>query len=710
MNLHLKLIRPFDLLRLYAPVLLILCYFACPVFSAPSILKLEKVIGDPAFRHSGDIVDIVPLPDGKRVLTSGVDGSARLWDLATGAELRRYVDDSKSYVWDVFLLPDNKTFLTAGASKQVVRWNIETGASNVIYKATNSIFRVVQSADLKLLAMATAEGCVVWDIDKKKELHSFSTDDKDAYSVCFLKNAQYVMAGFEDKGGIVKDLGDKSTRFELPQDCEGVYSLIPSSDESRLLVCTAKKGLMCLDAETFAIKWAELTGKSSIYSAAWSPDQTKVAVICNDGAGNLKEYSFYVLNAEDGQVVIKMTINRQNNHYGISFTVDGKYILCASGNVLAKYDAETGERVFPAGNDLFFDNEGLSTIALIDSGKKLLTDNEKTGLRMFDAVTGKAAGVWRDDVSFRNMAVSSDGRMIAGSNDSQVFVIDADTGGTVSTIHHDSGIRSFAFAGGSRYLLVQSYQGSAVYEIPSGRLMKPLEGMEGMQGTAIDRVTSQTKGSLFACVKDSLIMVYDINTSKQIGSMTIPCDAGGVAFFPADGTALMAAAGTNIYLWASDASVGGVSEKKITKALAQLGAKQFSDRERATKFLIEQGNAGLEAVKRANTADPEVRDRVARIIGSIQSTQIYGEPCDKAEVSCGVISGLKTHPSLNLWVGLTAHPSASKIVIGDVHEQKIRILSVIEDPNGVSDFCFGPESSIYTANRNGTISVYKITD
>jgi WD40 repeat protein len=59
------------------------------------------------------LTSIVFADDGKRLLTSGYDGTARLWDRDTGKELYRF-RDHKEFVWSAVFSPDGKWVLTGG--------------------------------------------------------------------------------------------------------------------------------------------------------------------------------------------------------------------------------------------------------------------------------------------------------------------------------------------------------------------------------------------------------------------------------------------------------------------------------------------------------------------------------------------------------------------------------------------------------------------
>ncbi len=668
-------------------------------------LTLDKVLGDPAFRHSSSLIDIVPLPDAKRILTSGNDGSARLWDLESGEELYRYVHQSKGYIWDICLEPGAGSFITTAHSGRVVRWDLRTGKQATVCALTNNLFSAAISPDGKFLAAAGENECVIWDIHNNRRHAGFGTDDKEeAYAAVFLNQGEMVMAGFDENGAIVKKLSDMSTVFELPKNCEGVYRLIPSPDNARVLACTAKRGLVCIDAETFAVKWEALAGRASMYAAAWSPDRKLVAVSYHGGEGDAKRYLLTILDSQTGKIMRTVPIHQRNNHYGMAFSTDGKHVLCSSGNTLCKIDANTGRRVFPS-PDQSFRNDGIEWLVSPPSVDSILISHEGNGLLMLDPDDGTEEGVWHKESKFDNPASSPDSRFFAGSasSPSSVTVIDFKTDQTVARIDPPNSAYALTLADSGRALLAETYSGITVYGLPSG---DPLGRANDLSGLDADVTASQLSGPLVAFADKGEIRVIDTKHGEGIGSMSLPGTVRGLAFYPARGPALIAAAGTNLYLWAPETSRSEASERSLKKAVSRLASRKFRDREDATDYLIAQGPAALEAIKAADTNDPEVKDRITRIRREIVAENIYGQSTDILPTRFKSFSALASHPSHPFWFALSGHPSDTTLVMGDVKEGKLRLLFEIRDPNSPSFITFDPDGDLLTGNRNGTISRY----
>ena len=75
--------------------------------------------------HSGAVWAVALTPDGQ-VVSGGVDGAVRVWDLATGAQLRA-LEGHSGAVWAVALTPDGQV-VSGGVDGAVRVWDLATGA------------------------------------------------------------------------------------------------------------------------------------------------------------------------------------------------------------------------------------------------------------------------------------------------------------------------------------------------------------------------------------------------------------------------------------------------------------------------------------------------------------------------------------------------------------------------------------------------------
>ena len=67
------------------------------------------------------------LADGRRALSGSDDKTLRLWDLETGAELRRF-EGHEGGVSSVTVLADGRRALSGSGDKTLRLWDLETGA------------------------------------------------------------------------------------------------------------------------------------------------------------------------------------------------------------------------------------------------------------------------------------------------------------------------------------------------------------------------------------------------------------------------------------------------------------------------------------------------------------------------------------------------------------------------------------------------------
>jgi WD40 repeat protein len=113
--------------------------------------------------HEGRVWTVAFSPDGQRVVTTASDQSARIWDAATGRELRSLSHPGGGLAGAVFS-PDGETVATAGAT-QVVFWNAGSGVERRRVEAPSGTLSAAFAHDGRHVVVAADGGASIIDAD-----------------------------------------------------------------------------------------------------------------------------------------------------------------------------------------------------------------------------------------------------------------------------------------------------------------------------------------------------------------------------------------------------------------------------------------------------------------------------------------------------------------------------------------------------------------
>jgi WD40 repeat protein len=168
---------------------------------------------------------------GSKTIVTGADDGLILWDLATGKILRRYAGHSRP-VTSLAVTPDGRTLISGGMDRLVKVWDLHTGdCLQVLSQHQHWVFAVAVSPEGNYMATVSLDGTAkLWSLRDYTCLHTFTGHRTRVFSVVFSVDGRYLFTGSADHGIKVWDVQTGDCLNTLTGHQGWVFSLVVSPD------------------------------------------------------------------------------------------------------------------------------------------------------------------------------------------------------------------------------------------------------------------------------------------------------------------------------------------------------------------------------------------------------------------------------------------------------------------------------------------------
>lgn len=454
-------------------------------------------LGTLRFRHPFWVRSLAYTPDEKTLVSACADGAVRLWDPATGKELRCFPGAGRDVAQceGVVVTPDGKTVIAIENTEGMRAWDIATGKERWQVKARNG-FALVMAPDGRTIAKGLGgddrQQVSLWDADTGKHLRTLGAIKRSVAALAYSQDGKLLAAG---DGASISHGGKKT-------DNASTVRLWDPSD-GRLL--------------------RELKGHTSgVTAVVFAPAGSVLASASHDATIRLWDTA-------NGRLIRKIGVpdesppppvpelfddGQRGGVVAIAFSPDGRWL--ASGGFdgsVRLWDVESGKAI----RSMRGHGREVTSLLFSRDGKVLTSGGRDNAIRLWDPTTANELQP-RDghDGPVHAVAVSPDGRTAAVACEGRCIRLwSLATAQELRTIRGIPGdIYSLAFSPDGRAVAcAASDRIVRIWATATGREMQQLRGHTGAVYTV---AFSKAHNLLISSGDDGVLRFWDWIEGKQV--------------------------------------------------------------------------------------------------------------------------------------------------------------------------------------------------
>ena len=434
--------------------------------------------------HEGAATSVGFSGDGKTLVTGGVDKSVRVWDVVTGEETY-CLDGHDDEVHGVAVSPDGSR-VAARDKGRFVLWNARTGEEirrEVIYayRHLKSGAAVVFSPDGAIVAVGGQHNILLFNAETGEDFPG-RRHTSTVSSIAFSPDGKVLATGSMDRTVRLWDAVTGGALRKIDASPSYVGSVQFSPDGGTLAWWQYREGIFFQDVATG--KTTELLDDTQAWAPfAFSPGGRLLAT-------SSEEKAIRVWDLESREMLMEMR-GHEAPIISLAFSPDGKAVATAARDYSRKikektirtWDLTTGKEV------LRFEEEGhLGPVAFSPDGRAVAWLSWHGVIRIRDAATGdpllditvREEGMRRSS-TVRSFAFAPDGRSLASwTVDGRVRLWDLKTGGEIGGFDPQGlTIASIAFSPDGATVATGTNEGVAILWDVASAAPPPGEEQEG---------------------------------------------------------------------------------------------------------------------------------------------------------------------------------------------------------------------------------------
>jgi len=472
--------------------------------------------------HTNSVYEAEFSRDGNIVVTTSEDGTARVWDVSTGNQIKelKTEDVSKPNPLRVAEFSKDGKFLVAVGGGIARVWNaLSWEPLYTVQVSDRQVNSLTFTPDGKHFATGSGPKLRLWDIVDGRlfdEIPLPGQVDKATFS----SDGKLVLVAFGDAVRLIDVVTKKEVaEFKEPAAFEEFGATF--SPDDKLVIITGSKTPWIYEVSTKR-KIAELHGHTDqVFDAEFSPDGLFLVTVSADTTARVWDtegwQSVLVLRGHTGMV------------FGAAFSPDSKSVVTTSEDHTARiWDVRVGQLAVR----LRGHSAAVRYAEFSRDGKLALTAGDDNTPRVWDVSTQKLVTALVGHMKgIREAAFNRDGTLIVtASEDGTARVWEARTGRTTLRLEHKGVVSSVEFSTDGDLIATASEDGVArLWNAATGELtaqLKPDKLSDDPNPTELRAFRLSPDGNLAVTISPFSAWIWDVHTHQALAPLSMPPKPG----------------------------------------------------------------------------------------------------------------------------------------------------------------------------------------